>query len=327
MESSTTFDVPAAPTLTTDGHPRPGSLRGVAGASITMFFVGTLAAVSATISDYPVFGGQAVRYAVAAVLLLVIARVRDRRTARHDLATGGTNRTLTAGRRRMGWRDVGLLIALAATGLAGFNVCLVEATRYASPATVGMVIATVPIVFALAGPLQQHRRPSPRVVIAALIVVTGATLANGLGSGSLKGLLLSLGALAGEAGFSLLAVPLLAKLGPIRISAYAAAFAAPMLLIVGLIADGRGVLRMPTAGEAVAFSYISLFITVGVFILWYDSLDRLGADRAGLFAGIIPISAVITTVALGLGTPGPADLAGATLVASGVVVGLRPARR
>ncbi|MCW2915976.1 MAG: transrane protein [Actinomycetia bacterium] len=66
---------------------------------------------------------------------------------------------------------------------------------------------------------------------------------------------------------------------------------------------------------------------MGVFILWYDSLGRLGADRAGLFAGIIPISAVVTTVTLGLGTLGPADLAGAALVAAGVVIGLRPARR
>jgi drug/metabolite transporter (DMT)-like permease len=222
---------------------------------------------------------------------------------------------------------VGLLTALAATGLAGFNVFLVEATRHASPATVGTVIATVPIVMARAGPLQQRRRPSPRIVIAALIVAAGATLASGLGSGSLEGFLWSLGALAGEAGFSLLAVPLLPKLGPILVSAYAAAFAAPMLLAAGLLVDGTGVVRMPTAGEAVAFTYISLFITVGVFILWYDSLGRLGADRAALFNGIIPISAVVTTVALGLGTPGPADLAGAALVAAGVVIGLRPARR
>ncbi|WP_443613687.1 hypothetical protein [Actinomadura madurae] len=58
-------------------------------------------------------------------------------------------------------------------------------------------------------------------------------------------------------------------------------------------------------------------------MLWYDAIGRLGADRAGLFAGLIPVSAVITTVVLGIDRPGPADLAGAALVAAGVVLGLR----
>jgi hypothetical protein len=61
---------------------------------------------------------------------------------------------------------------------------------------------------------------------------------------------------------------------------------------------------------------------VGAFILWYDALGRIGADRAGLFAGLIPVSAVVTTMALGLRTPGRAELAGALLVGLGVVTGL-----
>jgi hypothetical protein len=42
--------------------------RGTAAAGTAMFLVGTLTAVSATISHYPVFGGQAVRYTVAALM-------------------------------------------------------------------------------------------------------------------------------------------------------------------------------------------------------------------------------------------------------------------
>lgn len=41
-----------------------------------MFLVGTLAAVSGVIEDYPVYGGQAVRYALAAVVMLAVARAR-----------------------------------------------------------------------------------------------------------------------------------------------------------------------------------------------------------------------------------------------------------
>jgi drug/metabolite transporter (DMT)-like permease len=184
-------------------------------------------------------------------------------------------------------------------------------------------------VLALLGPALERRRPSPLTVASALVVTAGAALANGLGGGGLTGLLLCMGALAGEVGFSLLAVPLLPGLGPIRVSAYSAAFAVPMLVVAGLVADGTGFRRVPTAGETAALLYLSAVVTTIAFFLWYDALPRLGTDRAGLFAGVIPVSAAIVTVALGLGRPGPGELAGVALVAVGVVAGMapRPQRR
>ncbi|MFB4312974.1 DMT family transporter [Actinomadura sp. 21ATH] len=285
------------------------SMRGLIGAGSAMFLVGTLTAVSATIADYPVFGGQAVRYAVAAVILFAAVRL-----------TGAAGPRPTA-------RELALLALLAGTGLAAFNVCIVAATHDTSPATIGTVIATVPVALALAGPLLERRRPAPAVVLSACVVTAGAALANGLGSGTLRGLLLALGALAGEVCFSLLAVPLLPRLGALRVSAWSAALAAPMLLAAGLVADGRDALRVPTGAELAGLAYLSVIVTTVAFFLWYDALGRLGSDRAGLFAGLIPVSAVATTVVLGLGEPTPADLAGAALVAAGVVVGLRPPRR
>ncbi|GLZ04974.1 membrane protein [Actinomadura sp. NBRC 104412] len=289
-----------------------GTGRGMIGAGTAMFAVGTLTAISAMISGYPVFGGQALRYAAAAAILFAVIALIDRRPGAAPAPP------------RPSLQDLALLAALAATGLAAFNVCIVAATKDTGPATIGTVIATVPVALALVGPLLERRRPAPPVVLAACVVTAGAALANGLGSGTVRGLLLALGALGGEVCFSLLAVPLLPKLGPLRVSAWSAALAAPMLLVVGLVADGRAVLRVPTGAELAGLAYLSVVVTTGAFLLWYDALGRLGADRAGLFAGIVPISAVITTVALGLGDPAPADLAGAALVAAGVVVGLRP---
>jgi hypothetical protein len=86
--------------------------------------------------------------------------------------------------------------------------------------------------------------------------------------------------------------------------------------------DGASVLRLPTWGEVAGLAYLSLVVTAGAFIVWYDALGRIGADRAGLFAGLIPVSAVVTTMVLGLRTPGSPELAGALLVGLGVIVGL-----
>ncbi|WP_206282880.1 DMT family transporter [Streptomyces chilikensis] len=277
-------------------------------AASAMLLVGTSTAVSATIADYPVFAGQALRYALAAAILLVV--VRRQRLPRAGLTP----------------RDVVLLVALAATGLAGFNVFLVEATRHAGPAMIAAVVGAVPLVLALVGPLTERRRPAPRTVGAALVVALGTAVAAGLGSGSLKGLLLALGALAGEVAFSLLAVPLLPKLGALRVAAYPAALSVPMLLAASVVLDGTDSLRLPTLGQAAAFGYLGVIVTAIAFFLWYDALRRLGADRAGLFAGLVPVGALLTTVVLGIGRAGAADVTGALLVAAGVALGMRQPR-
>jgi drug/metabolite transporter (DMT)-like permease len=284
-------------------------LRGSLGAASAMFLVGTLAAVSSVINHYPLYGGQALRYAIAAAILFAVARAKGlglvRPTPREGL----------------------LLLTLTATGLVLFNVCVVQATRHASPTLVGTTVGTVPVVLALVGPLLARSRPSGRVLVAAAVVVAGATITTGLGKGGLTGLLYAVGALACEACFSLLAIPLLPKLGPVRVSAYTQAVAVPSLLVAGILADGGGILRTPTAAEAAGLLYLGTVVSAGAFFLWYDALPRLGADRAGLFAGLVPVGAIVTTVVLGLGTPTATDLAGAALVVAGLTVGLVPCRR
>jgi drug/metabolite transporter (DMT)-like permease len=283
-------------------------LRGSVGAAAAMFLVGTLAAGSSVINRYPLYGGQVLRYTLSAAILFAVLRARG------------------LGPVRLTPRQALLLLSLSATGLVLFNVCVINATRNASPTLVGTTVGAVPVVLALVAPLLARSRPSFRVLAAATVVVAGATVTNGLGGGSLAGLLYSVGALACEACFSLLALPLLPTLGPVRVSAYTQALAVPVLLAVGLAADGGGLLRMPTAAEAAALLYLAVVVSAGAFLLWYDALPRLGADRAGLFAGLVPVGAIATTVLLGLGAPTATELGGAALVIAGLLVGLTRGR-
>ncbi|MFG1703923.1 DMT family transporter [Nonomuraea sp. M3C6] len=277
--------------------------NGSVGAASAMFLVGTLAGVTGLIDGYPIYGGQAVRYLVAAVILLVITRALGLRFVR-----------LTP-------REILCLAGLTMLGLVIFNVCVVESTRDSGPALVGTVLGTVPLALALAG-----GKPPPRLLIAAGVVVAGATLATGLGSGNLTGLLWALGALVGEVSFSMLAIPLLPKLGAIRVSAYSTALAVPLLVAVGLVDEGAGMFREPTTAEVLGFAYLSIVITVGAFFLWYTSLPKLGAGRAGLFAGLIPVGAIVTGVVLGIAMPSAYDLLGAGLVIAGITLGLAAER-
>src|SRR5688572_24841198 len=120
--SATTAPAPAPGAA---GAARGATLRGTAAAVGALLGVGSSLALLETIDDYPAAGGQAVRYALGAALLALILRGRLPRV------TG---------------RQLGLLALLAATGLAGFNLLVIAAERSMDPASVGVVIATVPIV-------------------------------------------------------------------------------------------------------------------------------------------------------------------------------------
>src|SRR4051794_32791211 len=116
-----------------------------------MLLMGSSVAVSGVLNTYPPLGGQAVRYALSAATLGVL------------LLTRGTPPRPTA-------RGMVLLLALALTGLVGFNLFLLAALRYTDPAAIGVVVGCVPIALALSGPLSQRKRPRPRTLGAAVIV-------------------------------------------------------------------------------------------------------------------------------------------------------------
>ncbi len=277
-----------------------------------MLAVGGSVALNELIVDYPTLTGQAVRYALAAAILGAIARGRPTALRRRDLAR---------------------LVALAATGLAGFNVCILLALRHADAAIIGTVIGATPIALAICGPLLRRERPATRAVAAALVVVLGAAIVRGGGHADTTGVLLAVGALAGEVSFSLIAVPLLARIGVVRTSAYACAAAVPLLL-AGAVAGGElARWRPPSTAEALTYAYLVLVLTVGAFLAWYNGLGRLGVERAGLFAGLMPVATLATATILHASAPTLPQVAGVAIVGAGLAFALarsaphRPARR
>ncbi len=86
---------------------------------------------------YPIAGGQALRYGLAGALLVAFAR---------------------GGLPRLSLRQATRLLALAATGLAGFNAFLIAAVREADAGSMGVIVGCVPIVLALAGPVSTGGR-------------------------------------------------------------------------------------------------------------------------------------------------------------------------
>src|SRR6516164_4319584 len=293
-----------------DRQERTGA--GLAAGSVLL--IGGSVAASSLLGGYPVLGGQGIRYLVAALLLAAWARLRRTPLPR------------PAG-REWAW-----LAALAVIGLAGCSVLLIQATQVADPASVGIVIGAAPLVIVIAAAAAARSRPTRRVLFAAAVVTAGSAAAQlGGATGpawSATGLLLSAGALGGAAGSSLLAAPVLPRLGPLAVTIYACGLAGILLLAAAAVASSAGgppILRTPTATQLAALSYLAVAVTAVVFLAWYAAMKRLGVDRTGLFNGLIPIASLAAVALTGTGTIAPVQCLAALTVLAGVILGLGPA--
>jgi drug/metabolite transporter (DMT)-like permease len=87
-------------------------------------------------------------------------------------------------------------------------------------------------------------------------------------------------------------------------------------------AGGPPILRLPTATQLAALSYLAVAVTAVVFLAWYAAMKRLGVDRAGLFNGLIPIASLAAVALTGTGTITPLQFPAALTVLAGVILGL-----
>ena len=297
-----------------------------------MALVGSSVSISQLLLDYPTLTGQAIRYAAAAAVLFLVAR----RFPRLGGARPGIRPTP---------RELGILTVLAATGMAGFNACIMLALHHdTEPAVVGTLVGAAPLGLALLGPLIAARRPKPslimdgsateiaptrdrsminrRVVAAAVVVVAGTALVEGTGRASAVGVLGAGGALVGEILFSLLAAVVLPRLGAVRVAAYSCALAVPLLVVGSLVAGEPAAWRLPTATEVGALAYLAGLMTVAAFVVWFIGLERLGVERAGMIVGLMPVATLVTAALMAATPPGAVQSLGVLTVAAGLAFGL-----
>jgi drug/metabolite transporter (DMT)-like permease len=275
-----------------------------------MVCVGGSVAVSGVLARAPVFTAEALRYAAACLILLVLARLTGRRLV------------MPRGAEWL-W-----LSGVAATGLVLFNVALVAGSRHAEPAVLGVAVACVPSLLAVIGPLLEGSRPRAAGVAAAVVVTCGAVLVEGVGRTDAVGVAWAAVVFGCEAAFTLLALPVLGRHGPWGVSVHTTWMAAVIFAAIGLAREGPGAAARLGTRDWLAVVYLAVAVTAVAFVLWYSSVGRLGASRAGLLTGVAPVAAAAAGVLLGGPPPRPLVWAGIAVVAAGLSLGLRgPPRR
>ncbi|MFG3550705.1 DMT family transporter [Streptomyces sp. NPDC047725] len=278
--------------------------RGALLAALACVLVGGSFTANSLLGDYPYAGGQFLRYGLAFLLLVPFA------------GPGAAARLRGLGARR--WLRLALL---AAVGMVGFNLAVLAAERTAEPAVPGVLVGCAPVVVAVLVPLLEGRRPQRAVLYGASFVAVGAFTVQGWGRADAAGLAFSVCALAGEVGFAVLAVPVLRPLGPRLLATVVCGIAAAESALAGVVLDGAGWLRRPDAVEAGSLLWQAAVVTVVGFVCWYMGMQRIGAERATLFSGLIPVAAACTAPLVGTGSYGAAQAVGSALVCAGVAAG------
>jgi drug/metabolite transporter (DMT)-like permease len=163
-------------------------------------------------------------------------------------------------------------------------------------------------------------------VAGATLASSGAALVQGFGDADRAALCWSGVALGCEVAFTVLAAPLLRTLSPLGLAIRACGLASVMLVVAAALLEGSDAFVRPDAGEGLAIGYLAVASTAVAFVLWYRALARLGPERTGLFAGLMPISAALVGAAVTAASLRAGTFIGTIVTGTGVAVGLGSGR-
>ncbi|MCX5974652.1 MAG: DMT family transporter [Coprothermobacterota bacterium] len=213
---------------------------------------------------------------------------------------------------------------MAILGGAGYHLLLNIGEQSVTAGSASLIIGATPIFTALWTPLFFRERLGFWQGIGILVAFGGLFLVSwkgsqGLGTSNWLGILAVLGAMLGWSFYPFLSRPLVARRGPLFVSAYTQFLALPLLLPW----EGVGFYcSLPTLSPLVWGSviFLALFCTVLGYIVFNRSLQVLGATATSSYLYLPPVVAVFFGWLL-LGEPINIFLLfGAALVIGGVVL-------
>jgi len=196
-------------------------------------------------------------------------------------------------------RAAGLNLALQALlGTVLYNAALLAGLHRTGALEAGLVLATLPALVAIGAALFLRERLTLRSWLAALLAASGmATLASArpATSGTLAGDALVFIAVCGEAAYMLLAKRNSGRLSIIASTFWMQVASVALLLPFALPAIPHTVLTWHLTG---LLAFHGLTASVLAMLLWYGGLKRVPAATAGVFAGLLPLTAGVLAIGL-----------------------------
>ncbi|WP_027213584.1 DMT family transporter [Burkholderia sp. WSM2232] len=254
----------------------------------SMLLVGSNVGIGKTIVEFvPVPLFALLRFVIAMAVLWPLLRVAKLRRVKRDE-----------------WLN---LFLQALFGTFGFTLLMLNGVQRTSAVAAGVITSTIPAVVALLSWLILKERPDRRALasialaIAGVVVINlahaGAGGAGGVGTTSLAGNLMVLGAVCCESLYIILSRRLTQTLAPIDICAYTHLFG--LLLMLPL-----------SAGALIHFDYRAVPASIWSLVLWYGlsasifsfwlwmkGIRHVPGSLAGVFSAVLPVAAAIYGIA------------------------------
>jgi drug/metabolite transporter (DMT)-like permease len=247
-------------------------------------FAGTWVAAHWATEEVPPLVTAFWRFAVATFLLWAWTRV-------------------SAIRVTVGRRDLPLVLAMALTGIVGYNLCFLYGVRLA-PSSDGAIIVPglSPIVVAGLVAVRYRVVPSSRglaglgLALAGLVLVIGPAVSTS--PERALGDLLFVGGAVCWGAYSVMSRAATTRFHPVAATLAPAAVGALVFLPLSLLADGWSSLGAATPRALVSVLYLGAIGTVVAFVAFSEGIRRIGAPRASAFIVLVPLLGVVLTSTL-----------------------------
>jgi drug/metabolite transporter (DMT)-like permease len=226
----------------------------------------------------------ALRFSLAAVCLLLIARVRDV--------------TFPRG------RDLAIVSALGGAGYGGQAATFFTALTLAPAGLVALLLYLHPALVAVLATLFLHERMNAVKLIALVVALVGMTLTvvpalTGSGTGSFPrlplGIAFGLAAAAIYSVYIVVGTPLTERVAPLALSTVVVASAAAVFVVVATV---KGPMLPRSAAGWAAVAGIALVSTVAAITLFFAGLARIGPTQASTLSTIEPVFTILLAAGL-----------------------------
>ncbi|QJT10789.1 DMT family transporter [Oceanidesulfovibrio marinus] len=278
--------------------------------SSAMVIVGSsVVAGKLMVVELPVFLSSALRFVIALAVLVPIMRLRE----------GSCLPRLSS----RNWR---ILALQSLFGSFLFTTFLLYGLGSTSPAAAGVITSTTPAWIGLIAWLAMGERPGRRAVAGIACALLGVLLINTAGTSghsgtvSLGGNLLVIAAVLCESLFLLMRKGVDQPLTALGASTAISLFGLVWFLPAGVVQAVQFDYAAASTGAWLAVVYYGLVITIVAYLCWFAGIVRVDAATAGVFTGLMPVSAVVLSMlVLGEAMTWP-TLAGCALALAGILL-------
>jgi len=273
--------------------------------TVALCWSGSWTAGKLGVAAIPPIELSTIRFALAGLLMLLIARV-----------TGAP----------LGLAKLPLLILAAAFGIFGYNALVFVALTMTPASDGALIVPTInPVLTVLFASFIGERLTANKLIglaiatVGATIVIAGATGLTFTGE-RLVGDLLMLGGAACWSVYSILGTITTRHGSPLGVTAIACLAGAAMLFPFGFLEKGYADVPSWPLGAWLDIGYLVVFATTIGFVLFYWAVRRFGAGLASMASYLVPIFALIQAVTILGERPALLQIVGGAIILVGVRV-------